>query len=504
MHRTKRTGVFFLFGMAFLHTLRTGWKIRQNLLLEHHTRPSMLQASLDPADEESFGQYHHRIEKIQQPTLPPKLQQQRTSQQQLALLQSLGDRRSEQTTPTLDCRPYGGPDDAQEMVYWRDIPSDSLYVSPFRTQRQNRQYLTLERDGAGFNNIRMALETTLALGMAMGRTIVLPPKQWIFSMDQASARWDLADFFPLDQVAQEMHGLEFVSMKEFLELEAGNLRDKETGQVVLPPGNRTDWDGAHDLEPLTQYLRSVATTPHWNAEQCPIAFPESGDSKDVEALRRVMEQVHRKGGATGRPPKVNGTTYHRLRDHLSGRNELCVYDEELQKSPVVHIMSDVKLNVRLLVHFYAFVFFADWRADLWMKRFVRDHLRYKDELQCAAARVVQEVRALAQRTTNTTDGDFDAFHVRRGDFERFYKESQIDGKELYERTKDVLRPNSVVFLATNEKDKEFFAPLREHYTVVFLDDFPHVLSGIDPNLYGILDQLVAARAKSFFGCWLST
>lgn len=36
-----------------------------------------------------------------------------------------------------------------------------------------------------------------------------------------------------------------------------------------------------------------------------------------------------------------------------------------------------------------FLFFADWRHDLWTKRFVRDHLRYVDEIQCAAARVVR-------------------------------------------------------------------------------------------------------------------
>jgi hypothetical protein len=37
------------------------------------------------------------------------------------------------------------------------------------------------------------------------------------------------------------------------------------------------------------------------------------------------------------------------------------------------------------VHFYAFLFFEDWHTDLWVKRFVRDHLRYLDEIQCAAA-----------------------------------------------------------------------------------------------------------------------
>ena len=30
----------------------------------------------------------------------------------------------------LDCARYGGPVDAQEMVYWRDIPKDAAVQSP--------------------------------------------------------------------------------------------------------------------------------------------------------------------------------------------------------------------------------------------------------------------------------------------------------------------------------------------------------------------------------------
>ena len=83
----------------------------------------------------------------------------------------------------LDCKAYGGPspEDAQEMVYWRDIPSDSLYVSPFfktnRKQNEQREYLTFEPDGGGWNNIRMAMESTIALSVAMGRTLVMPPQK---------------------------------------------------------------------------------------------------------------------------------------------------------------------------------------------------------------------------------------------------------------------------------------------------------------------------------------
>ena len=58
----------------------------------------------------------------------------------------------------LSCTAHGGPSDeiAAEMVYWRDIPQDSNYMSPFKHRKNNGpvQYMTFEPDGGGWNNIR--------------------------------------------------------------------------------------------------------------------------------------------------------------------------------------------------------------------------------------------------------------------------------------------------------------------------------------------------------------
>jgi hypothetical protein len=72
----------------------------------------------------------------------------------------------------------------------------------------------------------------------------------------------------------------------------------------------------------------------------------------------------------------------------------------------------------MLVHFYAFLFMEDWREDLWMKRFMRDHVRYTDEIQCAAARIVHAMREYVRsKEGSDSKGEFDTFHVRRGDFQ---------------------------------------------------------------------------------------
>ena len=59
----------------------------------------------------------------------------------------------------LSCKLHGGPSDgiAAEMIYWRDIPRDSTYESPFAKFGPNPKYITFEPDSGGWNNKRMSM-----------------------------------------------------------------------------------------------------------------------------------------------------------------------------------------------------------------------------------------------------------------------------------------------------------------------------------------------------------
>ena len=61
-----------------------------------------------------------------------------------------------------------------------------------------------------------------------------------------------------------------------------------------------------------------------------------------------------------------------------------------------------------------------------------------------------------------------------------------------------------VFIATDERDKSFFNKLRKHYHVYFLDDFQHLIQGVTSEKFGMLDQLVASRGRTFVGLYYST
>lgn len=132
--------------------------------------------------------------------------------------------------------------------------------------------------------------------------------------------------------------------------------------------------------------------------------------------------------------------------------------------------------------------------------------RYVDEIQCAAARVIEQIRIRSRAKSGESkenSGSYDSFHIRRGDFQ--YQDVWLPAEAIYEENTKLFVPDGrTVYIATDEKNKTFFEPFREHYNVLFLDDFAAQLVGISPNYYGMLDQLIASRGDVFVGAYYST
>jgi len=418
----------------------------------------------------------------------------------------------------LSCSVYGGPDDesaTKEMIYWSDIKSDAEYVSPFKKHNDAKkgsatQYMTFEPDGGGWNNIRMAMETVVVMAHAMGRTLVLPPAQGMYLLRKERGKQNIhfsfADFFHLESISREHDGLDIITTEEFLLREAmtGKMRKKKSGEVSFPPNNRTNWDG-EDPVPLKEWLREVTVTPLWKPEECLALFPENAGHETDDDFSSIFDKMNANKGpqsSNKEPVAVTASMEERMSQTIAGRKKLCIYNEEMQEAHILHFMCYHKMKVRLLTHFYAFLFFEDWKQQLWEHRFVRDHLRYIDELQCAAARVVGAVRDIAKKNSDNPNGEFDTMHIRRGDFQ--YKMTRLEGPELYEKSKDWIPEKTVLYIATDERNKEFFEPFKKHYDVYFLDDFKHLFKGLNTNYYGMLDQLIASRGRTFVGTYYST
>jgi len=337
---------------------------------------------------------------------------------------------------------------------------------------------------------------------AMGRTLVLPPEQkfYLLGNDVQKNTFGFGDFFHLDAIAVEHEGFNIITAEEFLQRagKTGTLTNLRTGKPAV-------WDDRNKPSSYRKFLAKVGVNPHWDPGTCIAAIPSGTGAEAIDELRRAhADMMAEKGGRKrpsleefeGHPAAVDAPTEERMRELLADRDALCLYDQTLQRARVLHFPAEK--GSRLLTHFYAFVFFADWKADLWSKRFVRDHLRYVDEIMCAAARVVQAARTRSKRQ----DGVFDSLHVRRGDFQ--YKKTKLSAEQLIAKSKDKLEEGGLIYIATDERDKSFFEPFFKHYDVVFLDDFKDQIKGINPNFYGMLDQLIASKGRVFFGTFFST
>lgn len=190
-----------------------------------------------------------------------------------------------------------------------------------------------------------------------------------------------------------------------------------------------------------------------------------------------------------------------------GEREKFYWTSKLQDHPVIHIKAGEKQH-RLLTHFYDFLHFTDPAVDNYYKRFVRDFLHYNDQIYCIAGKIVKAIQAEAKQYGFDTDeegaGGFSAMHIRRGELQ--YKKVKISAEKWYENTKEVWKPNEILYIATDERNKTFFDPIAEHHQLRFLDDYFEIgdLKSIDPNYFGMIDTIIASRGRAFAGTFFST
>eukprot|EP00979_Chaetoceros_neogracilis_P007209 scaffold1521_cov271-Chaetoceros_neogracile.AAC.17 len=333
----------------------------------------------------------------------------------------------------LTCEKYGKANQSvvDDLVYWYDIPSDQNYLNPYQdlTIRTGAEkYLLFEQDSAGFNNRRMSIETILIMGISMGRTIVLPPTQPIYMFKDRGGKhrhqFSFEDFFHLKEAHLEHPGVNIITMEEFLQRvllqEEGLLvKDNGSGLPTFPPNNQTDWNNVRGqkLKELHDWFgKSTYSVTGWESNSCIAVWPKD-TIMDVPAMDRIEDMMTTTPDKThpkGRfklpvPVPVNASISDRFEEQRATRKNLCLYNTTMQEQQIVYFNHayDQSGN-RFLSPFYTFHFYEDWYQALWTRRFVRDHLRYHDELMCAAARVLNAVRARVRKRglSEIPDGSF--------------------------------------------------------------------------------------------------
>jgi hypothetical protein len=133
-------------------------------------------------------------------------------------------------------------------------------------------------------------------------------------------------------------------------------------------------------------------TSNWEVEDCMAALLanlKNGDGWRERHLRNLDMKVTMMFGLQrmrnmfrDNPVPVNAPPLDQLAESLAYRKSLCRCDQSLQQEKVFFAsrVMIARLSVRLFVHIYAFLVFEDCKQDLWTKRFVGNHLYYKDKI----------------------------------------------------------------------------------------------------------------------------
>eukprot|EP00580_Thalassiosira_gravida_P010666 CAMPEP_0201652384 /NCGR_PEP_ID=MMETSP0493-20130528/44448_1 /ASSEMBLY_ACC=CAM_ASM_000838 /TAXON_ID=420259 /ORGANISM="Thalassiosira gravida, Strain GMp14c1" /LENGTH=361 /DNA_ID=CAMNT_0048128897 /DNA_START=98 /DNA_END=1183 /DNA_ORIENTATION=- len=353
----------------------------------------------------------------------------------------------------------------------------------------------------------MSLEIVIVFAAATGRTLVLPPDTPFYLLSKKvegkkNHHHGFADFLDLDSEALQ-NRVKIISMTKFLELEGANAEGGKSDEkmFVIPRGKKggTIRKSAEHCfyvaksdrpceEGIYSFLRSQAYVPEIQAGRDCLIFdvdkqPFKADYTDAEIFDLMPESEQQ---------KVN--------EFCDKRNPI-FYGNELASAPLVHFHAGEKHH-RLLNHFYTFLYFTDTKVDHHFKRFVRDFLHYTDTIWCAAGKVIDLLQEESAKLAGNPG--FSTMHVRRGDFQ--YKKVKIEADDWYNNTKELINPNEIVYIATDEKNKTFFEPMHMHYNLKFLSDFSDAagLNELDPNLMGMIDTIVASHGRVFVGTWFST
>jgi len=401
------------------------------------------------------------------------------------------------------------------LAYWNDPQGDRDrdFVSPFDYRKGSgggddddtkEKYISFTPDRGGWNNVRMSMEIIFVIAAATGRTLVLPPKEPLYLLNKAKKGEEkhrgFADFFPI-HTAEFQKRVKTISMVEFLEKEGGKggiaeIPD-EKKDAVLGAADHCDHRKASTAScvPIFDFFDTVGNIANVSSSNTCLVFDKDKFEGDP-VPEQTMEYIKQVCSPIGDGPKH------------SNLRKLVFWDSAFADSPLVHFKAADK-DLRLLTHFYAMIHFTDPAVDNYFKRFVRDFLHYHDNIFCAAGKIIKAVQAEGAARgfpidPETGAGGYSSMHVRRGELQ--YKKVKIPAQEWYDNTKEVWQPNEILYIATDERKKEFFDDITAHHDLRFLDDYWDFagLGELDGNYMGMIDTIVASRGRAFAGTWFST
>jgi hypothetical protein len=353
-----------------------------------------------------------------------------------------------------------------------------------------RKYVLFRRDCGGFNNIRMGFEVFASTAWLTGRTLVLPPPEGWYLIDNGPTKGamkkregsrstvsDEGTFFDLDALRA---AVPTITAKRFYEIEHERLQldSKFKGLLETPsqwskatPDKQGDYWGKDNqwADYVDKHLAKKSTPPNqvqgngvalgWGSGSHPLLWP----SKDV--VEHALKDASYQGGQMRSSGRVEYTKEQMAATVLSfpsctggdsGNDPDWRYLAQVGnwlRFARQEMASDPKSLQRGAMKSAATA--ADFH------RFLRDHVRLRDEVFDTAARIVSAV-PLGSFT-------YSALHIRRNDLQ--YKSSWLAAEGTLKNIRALMKPDETIYIATDETQPDFFSVIENEFTVFKWSDF---------------------------------
>eukprot|EP00924_Labyrinthula_sp_SR-Ha-C_P003323 maker-scaffold_15-snap-gene-6.39-mRNA-1 protein AED:0.00 eAED:0.00 QI:15/1/1/1/1/1/3/21/464 len=342
------------------------------------------------------------------------------------------------------------------------------YINQHRSLKS--KYILFEDDTGGWNNIRIAFEVFTTLSFITGRTLVIPFPSRFYLLDRGpvtlfeknktshSTYSDYYDFYLLKK------WINVITIEEFFQTESDffNSFPEEIKQEIELVRNKPFNNGHHSkfflwmrenkevqIFPTGPSLRDVEFNFYKQCENS--SFEVAGNSLVLYFPMHVSKNLRYLGGI----PNL-------LKTQSVSQNS-CT--SELQKL---------------------------------IKRFLRQAFQYSPKIWNKANEVVRLLGGAAS---------FSSLHIRRNELQ--YAEVFLSGQQSVNNVKDLLNGKEVLYISTDETEAGFFQPFKnEGFEIWTLknvkDKYPEVFAGFEPKYEGMVEQLICASGRLFFGTPMST
>ena len=170
------------------------------------------------------------------------------------------------------------------------------------------------------------------------------------------------------------------------------------------------------------------------------------------------------------------------------QNRKIHFIDELQSHPYI------ANSARLLNHPCCLYHFTD-TTNKQIKQFLFDSVKFHPHIRNIIQRIISQNKSLARL-------NYYAIHIRRGDLQYpFIRNNPIHN--IYLQVRQLIPLGSIIYIATDEKDKSQFSSFFNDYNVLFYDSVkPN--NPIDKSFIPLVEMGICVMSQLFIGTRLST